>query len=514
MSTSYFARYKTPRSVKSGRSNKPKIRRGTMKPEVSALKRAILNPFATGFAPRIPDGKQWLSTAMKLQSVSEIKFGEDNILVGEPTSTVGQPTRFPSIVVKDTVDLLFFPGFNNMILVKQNECSNPMDWVKPDEAGPALGLTGSYPNGDFGKHMVWSLPIPLYQHSSLKLSDFIPIDDNDPDGTEPPGDPPPYRIRGASETVIQPDENARIDKWRLVSCGLRISCVNNATGNAGWYEASRINIPKSGNEWALQPMPYGEHFAYNVADTNAPEAADRSGLEKWAKETPLFITSKYLFTDQLINPGGSTATTRPPGLKGLSSSLPYVETRNDMENNPTYTSGKLRDMYKVVFKLRPTTDEHDYKDFPTKFSRHDGLRNWPFGNAGPSTVNHTDFLTSGASQLVDETFDAIHIRIHAEAGARIILHYVANQELVYDENSIVQRTATRTVMSGSERDIAMAYNRSISGAAAPSSVASYSVVRSTSRVVRLGNTPRPRSRMRSPVRRSMGISSIRRRITP
>lgn len=473
--TTYFARYKTPGGIPRRSGTKMKILRRkttTTNPALAALKKAILNPFSVGIAPKIPDGKAWLSTAMKLQSVSEIKFGVDHSLIPEVPNGFDDATKFPSYQAHDSVELLFFPGFNNMLLIKQDAPTNPMTWWKCDEGGYNPAVNGQYPFGDYGRQLDWNIPVPLYQHNSLRLGEYIPIDDNVPTGTQNPDDPAPFRVRGGSETVIQPEENSRIDKWRLVSCGLKISCVNNAASNAGWYEAARITIPKNGQEWALQPQPWGPFFASAVQNTNDPNAGEEKGLQAWTEKTALYVTSKYTFLDSFLNPGGlPRPQSRPPGLKGWPSRLPYVDSASDMENNPTYTSGKLRDMHKIMFKLRPLTDEHEYKDVPTKFARHDGGNNWPFGTPieAESRADLTPYLSNNASSLVDDVFDAIHIKIHAEDGVRLLIHYVANQELVYDENSIVQRVATRNVMAGHDRDIAYIYNSSIPGAAAPSS---------------------------------------------
>jgi hypothetical protein len=478
---SFFANYSTGR-------NRPKKPRVTMKtstnPQIMALKKSIANPFAATAAVKIPDGKHWLTTTLKNQSVSQIMFGPDES-IGNPAQVSDFKGPMQQVMFKDQCDLLFFPGLNNMVLLGLNNALNPVQWWKPNEGGNNFG-TDVFPYGDASRKLVkYAIPVPFYAMDSFKFAEQIDFDEPDVNRDID------YYIRGGSEKVSQRVDQTRIEKWRLVSSGLKLSCVNNAINNAGWYEATRITYPKDYKGWGMIPCPTGKYFSFGPPSTNAPQVTndDRIRFEQYYDNTRLYIGGPIVFKTTTIDSLGVNPRTGQV-------SPPFVGPGTDMVQNPTYTSGKLRDLHKIVFKLRPTSDEHDYKDVPDTLNRAFGLLNYPWTKTGADGNN--------CSALVDDSFDAIHIRIHGADGTRLLMHVVSNTELVYDESSVIARTASASTISAGEAQIAKAYLSGTSANAAPSSDF-------TTKTVKISNMTRPTSRKskRMPMRRKTGVRGSR-----
>lgn len=460
----YFAQYKTPGPV---RKNKKTRLTSGRNPYLGALRASVLNPFSLSHA-RIPDGKHWLSNAIKTQTVFEITFGDKERLIHQDRDA-NWVSKFPKYAAKDVVDMLFFPGFNNMLMIQTGKVFSPIRYRYPDEGGSTLNDQDAEPNrsratpaGRFNAKILSApIPVPLYAHDQFRVTEPIPIDDNDPDGPDPEAGAVPirrHRVAGFSETVTQPFKNTRVEKWRLVSCGLRLSCTNNATNNAGWWEAQRVNVTNQGRDFMLMPAPSGIDSTLTVEDTNNPVGGQREAYETYHKEAPYYITGPIKLTKtNLLNlsRADGIANGDAPENLGVQAPLPLLPPFAEMANNATYTSGKVRDLHKHVFKLRPSGDEHPYKEFPDQIRRSNMGDNWPFSDQ-LSAIGESD-----ENAFIDDVYDAIHIRIHSQTGTNIMGHYVANQELVHDENSNMARTAERTELSAADWEIADVYNSGI-----------------------------------------------------
>lgn len=206
-----------------------------------------------------------------------------------------------------------------------------------------------------------------------------------------------------------------LTNWRLVSQALRLSLVNNCEANDGWFEAIRIDTDQQEfANWDHVPTGVPSNAAFGVvgAQTVVP-----------------LQTSQEL--DQV------SAPTTPPGAAINTGSqevnLPGCRLANipSFATHPTYTTGKLKDLHKYVFQLRPTKRQHEF-----------GALN--------ATANDAAFL-------VDYNFDAICIKIYGRSYpqpapdgsvlTRIHAHVVANQELVFDESCVLSRYHTNTKYS-------------------------------------------------------------------
>lgn len=156
------------------------------------------------------------------------------------------------------IECLFFPGLNNALHIFES---------------------GNFANNNFG--------VPIASHANT-----------DTNG-------------------VQTNASGQIIQWRTVSAGLRISLVNNAITNEGWFECARISLPKESGKWI--------HLDRVGYDTNGAVA----------------------------NPGGYFVS--------MGSADSFVPTdRGSLRNHPTYATGKLRDIDQVMFNLRATCDVHEF----------------------------------------------------------------------------------------------------------------------------------------------------------
>lgn len=192
----------------------------------------------------------------------------------------------------------------------------------------------------------------------------------------------PYASHGvldgtAPGPYTQNSETA-IDKWRVVSQALKITLINNSDENDGWWEAARVQLSNS---------------------------------------TPIIVDP--VATGNLVGTSTDLVT------------LPGVDVERQMVENPTYVTGKLRDIHRHIFQLMPQGADHDFSE----------LR------------GTTDGSQESALALWDQNFDAIYIRIHGRTGAesptRVMCHVVSNQEVVYDEAATLCRYHSETQFSTS-----------------------------------------------------------------
>jgi hypothetical protein len=177
------------------------------------------------------------------------------------------------------------------------------------------------------------------------------------------------------------EENSAISRWRIVSQGLRMSLLNNDDENDGWWEAIRTQM--------------GAH------QTNE------------------------------FNILGDTAIVGPSTDYASGNYLTVNVDSLNMVEHPTYCSGKLKDLDKTNFYLRPTGGDHDFINLDQSFK---------IASDQP------------AKAFLDVTWDCILIKIHGRkekltdpknVGSRLLLNLCCNQELVYDEAAILARHHTK-----------------------------------------------------------------------
>lgn len=134
------------------------------------------------------------------------------------------------------------------------------------------------------------------------------------------------------ENGVQTNASGQIIQWRTVSAGLRVSLVNNAVTNEGWFECARISLPKESEGWIhLNRTGYGGN---PVGPINAATYAVATG-----------DSNNFVPAD-----------------------------RGALRNHPTYATGKLRDIDQVMFNLRATCDVHEFNTLKDGTSNNEPYR--------------------------------------------------------------------------------------------------------------------------------------------
>ena len=189
---------------------------------------------------------------------------------------------------------------------------------------------------------------------------------------------------GVPPTYTQTDSN--IAKWRQVSLGAKFTLVNNSDENDGWFEAVRFTSGRTDS-----------HF----------QVGQLSGI---------------------IGP-------IPEGTGGT---LPVLDPAYQMVEHPSYVTGKLRDIHRHLFCLKPHDTDHDFQHVKGVYEDDGGGR-----------------IQDMEHDLMDHSYDMIFVRIHGRVGdgggggtpTRVMLHIVSNQEIMYEPGTPLSRFHTETDMS-------------------------------------------------------------------
>lgn len=184
-----------------------------------------------------------------------------------------------------------------------------------------------------------------------------------------------------------------INQWRLVSQGLVLSLINNNDENDGWFEAIRF-VP--GHPADLYSM-----FTKRPPDNNGTNAVDVD--------------------------------------VGVSNGFDTNDRFGNLVENPSYITGKIRDLHKYKFTLKPHDTDHPFVKTKNNIVCREPSKNYFLPEIVYSEVS--ELLAS----VIDSSYDCIYIRIHGrpvstdESGTRLMAHIVSNQELMYDTNTSLAR---------------------------------------------------------------------------
>lgn len=212
---------------------------------------------------------------------------------------------------------------------------------------------------------------------------------------EPVSSSPDPDRTGTTHKVTQGDNNRRLARWRLVSQAMRVTVLNNSDNDDGWFEAIRFS-PSEGNDF----------------NWHRPEAG-------------AMITE----TNGGLLPGSSFFGT---------SSL----TTTQMCQMPSYQTGRLRDLNKLLFPLNRVEMEAEFKEVQSTY----GVS---LNTGGTDVLNYDSIY----DDTFDNSFDYILIRIHGKRepseesccrGTRLLLTAVANHEYVYSPGCTEARLMTKT----------------------------------------------------------------------
>lgn len=268
------------------------------------------------------------------------------------------------------------------------------------------------------------------------------------------------------------DSQYRYSGWRGVSYGLKLECCNSEEENDGWFECIRTSRN-------LMKHRFGVLDHYKEADVNPAEFEVEPVVNKYIPN---------LF-DMDVAPGYMTVQE-------------WYSARN-WALNPSYASGKLKNIGNYVFHLNPESKLNPFQKLkPVSFQRgltsesmqywvaafsnlesrpplrkaaeNEATLNVPMteikqnppaeaaahtptgedatnatvaddGDVGAADTGATSAETLNlefAEHLIDNSFDIVLIRIHGVDSTRISMHSVANIELTCDEMSRLSQTQT------------------------------------------------------------------------
>lgn len=203
--------------------------------------------------------------------------------------------------------------------------------------------------------------------------------------------------------------------WRIVSCGMQLKLLNAQEEDNGWFEAVRITQPMNSASYVLTT----DH-----TDATATDAQNNEG-----------IIIPYGFLEELKNA--------------------------DLANDPSYSTGLLRDLHRVQFECHGKLDYHDFKqgkkqlafDFqdegvgadtavPGKFVKARGDMRF---NGGSTEVMEL------ADNFIDPSYDMVYVRLHCRTndgtgslGSKLHCHLTSNQEISYAQSNAFNRFQTKS----------------------------------------------------------------------
>lgn len=205
-------------------------------------------------------------------------------------------------------------------------------------------------------------------------------------------------------------------QWRLVSSGARLTLINNRLDDDGWFEAIRVKRNISSASVRVSNTPASAPAAY-AAGTN-----------------------------------DSLCVQAEPGLF-------YPEITTNWPENPSYITGKLKDINKHLFYLQTQRNDRKFVEWEKTYTVAVSGAPQTGGTPEPPTASQAgvyEYLGAGLTQDIssdrlvdhhfDPSFDYIVIRINAicstTAPCTIHVHTISNYEYVWDSDSDMAKFMT------------------------------------------------------------------------
>jgi hypothetical protein len=370
--SSSSSRFNKKRNNRNGFSS---LRRNVAMNEIAVYK----NPFSSATAiPKIPDGSVNQSYGVRLQNVQNVIQA-----VGEEMLIYIFPGLLNGCLIVGSTD----PDFSNYATVGNFAAAAgaagsltagatidflPAPAVPPVAWGPGPAMPDvPYAAGVLSKAFeTGSIVNSLYTRHLEFPEDY-------------------FEVATQTSFNVYTDDPVPVKKWRIVSQGTRINLTSNYDSNEGWFECYRTAITTSDFQITKARIP--------PADRKAAIATVPTIMPNWNFINFMVFPNRRLLTD--------LHTT-----------------------NPTYVAGKLADIGKYLFQLKPINTEHKFNEIkPTN-----------------------------SSLFMDSNFDCIVIKIHGHThgtndlpGANLVVQTTTNMEVIYDEEHFCSR-----LMSGCASDIA------------------------------------------------------------
>lgn len=229
-----------------------------------------------------------------------------------------------------------------------------------------------------------------------------------------------YKADGLTSPAMQIDTKDTMGRWRQVSRALKLRCITSDEHNDGYWEAVRIPVSDLRKQFYIYNAA-GLDVAGIVPDPNATPPVDPNYK---------FIGSPtHEFVDQMWN-------------------------KKNWLINPTYQSGKIKNLGQYEFRLQPQKEEHDMVDIPehiefkTTEVAPGGVQATTGHFAGEEIEKDGVDLGHLYKCVTDPQFDCICIRISGKPNeTRILAHSVANIEFTPRADSDLQMFLTECVDS-------------------------------------------------------------------
>lgn len=202
--------------------------------------------------------------------------------------------------------------------------------------------------------------------------------------------------KGSTDADIAVSPILSLTDWRLVSSAIRFTLVNNADENDGWFESVRVSMRDT--------------YKYLKIYREAAEDTERK------------IGFSNDFCETLMT--------------------------NNICANPSYSSGKLRDIHKYIFQLKPNGADHEMRSIKELYP---GAVIPPGEGVNQFAMASTSMSQSFVDNVFDPSFDMLLIKVHGRKGAetlnntRLMAHVVSNIETIYTPDSSYAKFHSETV---------------------------------------------------------------------
>lgn len=206
-------------------------------------------------------------------------------------------------------------------------------------------------------------------------------------------------VSAIAATSGQMAKYGSVDRWRMVSRGVKINFLNTSETNDGWFESFRLTDNFGTNDTQITEAPAASNTAY-------------------------------------IHPTSS----RLDAVRDLSATSAV---------RMSYLADSLKNISNFYFKLNPFAEEHPFINIPKNFAiQNEGgavnyipgpPQSWTFGGSESKTVQPL------LNAFHDYTWDEVVIVVHAGASdARLLLDFASNMEIVYENSSTLSRFHQKT----------------------------------------------------------------------
>jgi hypothetical protein len=219
-----------------------------------------------------------------------------------------------------------------------------------------------------------------------------------------------FTSSGGAQTGLEWSPTTSIAKWRLVSQGLRLTCIDNDQTNDGFYEAVRVNRKKSVRDW------------YPIFPTanNPPDA--------------IMVPNYNNLINDLVN--------------------------DTLVDDDSYMCGSIKSLATRQFNLKPTKNEVRFKPMKNVmlFDTESELI------AAPNTAIGGDSGSDDVYEILetyqDWDYDMIYIRLHPGSvnNGNFLMESCVNFEYIFDQTSTLSKYMDPTAYIAMQDNVTAARN--------------------------------------------------------